>query len=104
MSGAAGKFKQGLIDWVRKHGDEKMSDVMMRGRMQIMDTTGHTELTWNPGNADEVNVARETFERMTARGYQAFRPGESKGQRGGRITSFDPDIERMILFPQLSGG
>jgi hypothetical protein len=62
------------------------------------------EVTWSSDNEAEVLTARETFQRMTREGYQAFRPGASKGQRGNRITEFDPAIEKMVLFPQLQGG
>lgn len=73
-------------------------------KMEILDPTGHTEITWDPNDEESVRVARETFNRMTGNGYQAFRPGPAKGQRGNRITTFDPSVERMVLFPQLQGG
>ena len=74
-----------------------------RGK-KVMNPSGHLEVTWSSDNEAEVLTARETFQRMTREGYQAFRPGASKGQRGNRITEFDPAIEKMVLFPQLQGG
>lgn len=73
-------------------------------RMEILDPSGHTEITWDADNMQEVATARAMFEAMTAKGYQAFRPGAEKGQRGGRVNAFDPTIERLVLFPQLQGG
>lgn len=76
----------------------------VHGRMQVLDPTGHTELTWDSDNEQEVATARAMFTAMTSQGYQAFQPGAAKGERGNRITSFDPEIEAMVLFPQLRGG
>jgi hypothetical protein len=79
-------------------------DTAIKGKMEILNPTGHTEVTWHADNAEEVAAARATFTAMTGQGYQAFRAGPSKSERGNRITEFDPSIERMILFPQLRGG
>lgn len=73
-------------------------------RMEILDPSGHTEITWDADNAQEVATAREMFNAMIAKGYQAFEQGTSKGQRGNRVTSFDPDLEKLVLFPHLQGG
>jgi hypothetical protein len=76
--------------------------------MNILDQTGHTTHGWDPDNDDEVAIARAAFESATSRGYHAFRVEEGEGgkpgQRGTRMTSFDPDAEKMILMPQLQGG
>lgn len=70
--------------------------------MQIMDRTGHTEVRWNPRDADEVAVARATFETMREKGYRAFVSDD--GDKGKRVDEFDPQIKRMIFVPQLRGG
>jgi hypothetical protein len=71
--------------------------------MQVLDSSGHTSVEWNPENAEEVAVARATFEQMREKGYRAFRVRPS-GQQGERLDSFDPAAEQMILVPQLRGG
>jgi hypothetical protein len=71
--------------------------------MQVMDPTGHTEVSWNSDNTDEVRVARETFDRMTGQGYRAFRT-DGKGAQGTRMSSFDPTAESLVLVPHLQGG
>ncbi len=71
--------------------------------MQVMDPTGHTEVNWDPQNADEVRSARATFDAMIGQGYSAFRT-DNKGRQGTRMSSFDPAAERLILVPQLQGG
>lgn len=70
--------------------------------MEIHSPDGHTEITWDPDNADETGVARETFERMTRDGYHAFRT--ENGGKAGRMTEFDPAAESMVLVRQLKGG
>lgn len=71
--------------------------------MEIMDRTGHTEVNWDQSDEDETEVARETFNRMTARGFRAFRT-DGKGTQGTRMTEFDPEAESLILVPHLQGG
>jgi hypothetical protein len=78
-----------------------MSDVM---EMEILDPTGHVTVRWDPDDKAEVATARQTFDEMTKKGYQAFRRGEKKGERGERLTTFDPKAKRVLLFPQLQGG
>lgn len=73
------------------------------GKMDVMDPTGHTEIKWSSNSADETAIARQTFEAMTAKGYQAFRVNNRGGQ-SERLREFDPDAERMLLIPQLKGG
>lgn len=75
----------------------------MQNELQVMDPTGHTTVSWRPNNDEEVEVARETFARMTARGYRAFRVGTA-GRKGAQISDFDPDAKKMILIPHLVGG
>lgn len=71
--------------------------------MEIMDRTGHTEVNWDASNDGETEVARETFNRMTERGFRAFRT-DGKGAQGTRMTEFDPEAESLILVPHLAGG
>lgn len=71
--------------------------------MNVMDPSGHTSIEWTAGNAAEVTAAREMFDTMTGKGYQAFRIG-ARGQQAERITTFDPNVEKLMLIPQLKGG
>lgn len=65
---------------------------------------GDTKLIWNSANQDEVDAAKATFEKLTGKGYAAFRAEGKDGTKGSQIHRFDPDVERMILVPQLRGG
>ena len=71
--------------------------------MQVLDQTGHTSVTWDAANQDEVAAARETFNTMTGKGYTAFRV-DRRGNQSTQIREFDPSAEEMVLVPQLKGG
>ena len=70
--------------------------------MGILDATGHREVRWNPTNTEEVDFARDQFNDLTERGYQAFRV--ERGKPGVRMATFDPAAESMILVPRRQGG
>lgn len=66
-------------------------------------TAGDTKLIWDSDNKDEIDSARETFERLTKKGYSAFLV-EGKGDKGERMKKFDPNAEKIILVPAMQGG
>lgn len=77
--------------------------------MQIMDSSGHTTVTWDPSEPASVADAQREFERLTGQGYQAFRM-EAVGDnvvvehKGERITAFDPEAGKVLMVPQRVGG
>jgi hypothetical protein len=71
--------------------------------MAVMDETGDTKVFWNQDNQDEVDNARETFDRMKAKGYTAFRLGK-KDEQGEVMKTFDPKAERITFAPPMQGG
>lgn len=76
---------------------------MSRHEMQLMDRTGHTSITWDPGVESEIATARAAFDDARSRGMQAFHIGKG-GRQGERMQTFDPQAEKMVLVPQLQGG
>lgn len=69
------------------------------GQMRIMDKeAGDLKTIWNKNIREEVEAAREQFNRMVKKGYQAFMVKE-KGEKGKEVKEFDPDIEMLILAP-----
>ena len=76
----------------------------MKHELAIMDHTGDTKLLWDSANKDEVDNARETFNRLTKKGYLAYAVKGKNGDRGEQVKSFDPEAERIILTPPLVGG
>jgi hypothetical protein len=73
------------------------------GKMNIMDRTGHSEVTWDPAKPVEVRAAKATFETLIAEGYSAFEIRED-GESGKRITEFNPKAGKILMRPQLVGG
>lgn len=78
-------------------------------RMEMMDSSGHTTVTWDPTDQAGIADARREFNRLVREGYQAFRM-EAQGDnvvvenKGERITEFDPEAGRILMVPQRVGG
>lgn len=64
---------------------------------------GDTRLTWDAGNEEDVDTARQSFERLTKKGYSAYRV-DKKGDKQGRMEKFDPEAEKVILATPTRGG
>lgn len=73
------------------------------GTMRIMDGSGDQKIIWDSDSKDEVDAARETFDRLTKKRYVAFSVKKG-GAQGEKITEFDPKMEKIILVPPISGG
>lgn len=71
--------------------------------MAVMDGTGDTKLTWDPGQPAEVDAARAQFDTLKKKGYAAFRMSEG-GDQGEQLHEFDPRARRTIFVPQMKGG
>lgn len=73
------------------------------GELAVMDNTGDSKTMWNKNSPAEVEQARNVFNELTKKGYQAFtvRPD---GEAGERIDRFDAEIEKMVLIPRMVGG
>lgn len=72
-------------------------------KMEVMDPTGHTSISWDADVDIEVSIARSAFDEAIKKGYQAFRV-RGEDQKGERLTAFDPEAEKILLIPQLKGG
>ncbi len=73
------------------------------GTMRIMGSDGDTKLIWDSTKKDEVDSAKKTFKDLTGKGYKAFAVKKS-GAQGEMVDEFDPDMEKIILVPQIRGG
>jgi hypothetical protein len=72
--------------------------------MHVLDRTGHTKITWTPGNDEEVDNARDMFNDLTRNNrYRAFRAGEGDA-KGRRVDRFDPEAGTLIMVPHIAGG
>lgn len=78
--------------------------------MNIMDSSGHTTVTWDPDNAVSVADARTQFADLIRQGYSAFRMnvshegGAVTEAKGERIETFDPQAGKVMMVPHRVGG
>lgn len=70
--------------------------------LRILGKGGDIKISWNSRSEIEVAVAKETFEKRIKDSWSAFR--EKGGMKGDKIKIFDPDAERIVLVPPISGG
>jgi hypothetical protein len=70
--------------------------------LRILGKGGDTRISWNSESDIEVAAAKETFEKRINENWSAFR--EKTGIKGDKIKIFDPEAERIILVPPISGG
>lgn len=75
----------------------------MKRELAIMNGSGDTKLIWDSENEDEVENAKETFTKLTKKGYAAFSVSE-KGKKDEIIKKFDANAEKIILIPPMQGG
>jgi hypothetical protein len=75
----------------------------MTHTMRVMGIDGDTKLIWESDNCEEVEAAKDTFNKLTKKGYKAFAVKKG-GSQGEMIDKFDPDMEKIILAAPISGG
>lgn len=76
---------------------------IITGQLKEMSRKGDVNISWNSGNPQEVAAAREAFNNRVKEGWAAFAE-KRLGQRGEKIKVFDPDVERIVLVPPITGG
>lgn len=62
---------------------------------------GDRRVPWDPTDPAQVGEARQRFDDYISKGFRAYRVAR-RGQRGERITEFDPDAGE-ILFTGRAG-
>ncbi len=81
-----------------------MTETVQKHVLSIPDPVeGDLRVEWDPNNAEQVDLAREAFNRAHQRRMTAYRlaPG---GGRGEQMTEFDPAAEAILMAPQMVGG
>lgn len=73
------------------------------GVMNIMDDSGHRQVSWNASNSKEVAAAQKTFDRLVKHGYAAF-GSMTRSDTKQAVTSFDPAMEELVMVPRIVGG
>jgi len=71
--------------------------------LRVIDETGDSKTTWDVNNPDEVEAARETFNKLKEKKYIAYSV-KRNGKKGEIINEFDPDAGMIIMSPPVVGG
>jgi hypothetical protein len=70
------------------------------GELQIMDRSGHDATTWTPTDQEKARAEYATF-MATYKGVAVRVDADMSMET---ITEFDPTADRILLYPQHSGG
>ena len=73
------------------------------GEMRALNSDGDQKVIWDPDNEDEVEVAKMTFVKLTAKDFLAYSV-DKKGDKKKQIKKFDPKAGKIILIPPIAGG
>lgn len=76
---------------------------MGMGEISALDETGDTKTIWDTDKPDEVEVAREQFDKLKKKGY-VFYTVKKNGEQGEVMHKFDPEAGKMIAVPRVVGG
>jgi hypothetical protein len=71
--------------------------------MNILDESGHRQVTWDASNAKEIAAAQKTFDRLLRHGYAAFGATARTGPKRS-LTTFDPTMDDVVMVPRIVGG
>jgi len=74
------------------------------GEMRCMSEWGDTKVLWDPKNEDEVEAAEEQFDRLMDKGFTAYAVTKKDGEKGKKITKFNPKAGKIIMVPEIVGG
>jgi ABC-type glycerol-3-phosphate transport system substrate-binding protein len=73
------------------------------GVFRILSQNGDDRIVWDRRIKDQVKEAFKKFKELIAKGYAAY-AATSDGNRGHKITEFDPGLEEIILIPKTVPG
>jgi len=73
------------------------------GELSYLSEEGDTKVIWDPKNEDEIEAAEAQFDTLVEKGFTAFAV-KKDGEKGKKITAFDPDAGKIIMVPKLVGG
>lgn len=76
-----------------------------KSALAVLNHTGDTKVIWSRDNEDEVAVARDSFNKLKAKGFAVFKVDKKGDKEPEQYRGeFDPNIERLIMVPPLRGG
>lgn len=76
-----------------------------KGAMAVMGKEGDTKYIWDKDKPDEVEIARDTFNKFVKdKKYLAFKVVGEDGQKGEQVRTFDANEQRYVFVPPMQGG
>jgi len=73
------------------------------GELCYIDSSGDQKVQWDPKNDDQTDIARMTFDKLKAKGYQAYSV-KKDGSKNKVISKFSPKAGMLIMVPAIGGG
>lgn len=75
-----------------------------KGVIGVLNSSGDTKLFWNKKNAEEVENARQMFDKLVkGKKFAAFEISQM-GKKSKKVTEFNPNLQKLILIPPMAGG
>lgn len=68
------------------------------GCFRILSQNGDDRVIWDRRDKNQVKDAYKKFKELTDKGYTAY-ASTTTGNKGHRITEFDPGLEEIIMVP-----
>jgi hypothetical protein len=68
----------------------------------VMDRTGDSRHSFDPGDAQQLAQAEQRFRELTGAGFTAA--VRTAGGESSQVRSFDPTAKETLFFPRLVGG
>jgi hypothetical protein len=65
---------------------------------------GDIRMTWDPDSREEVDAVKAQFDKLKAKGFQAFEVDPKDHGKGGIMQKFNPNAARIIMAPLIQGG
>ena len=76
---------------------------MLKHTMRIADRNGDTTVSWETTNQEQVAAAQQQFEALVKQGFTAY-AFKNAGEAGEVTKTFNPEVERILVMPQVVGG
>lgn len=73
------------------------------GELCELSSLGDVKTIWSKDNDDEIEAAREQFNKLKKKGYLAFKV-KKDGDKGEMVDKFEEEAEKYILTPPVRGG
>jgi hypothetical protein len=74
-----------------------------KGLFRILTENGDDRVVWDRRSGPQVKDAYKQFNELAAKGYTAYAV-TATGDRGHKITEFDPALEEIIMVPSTMPG